>query len=81
MYLTVNCSRNSEMVLKLVGQVFDQNSQNVVWINNSRTAWPIQALLKFDVILEFSGQFTIRCINYYLFKDINKNIRAIRNVN
>ena len=29
----------------LVGQavfikVMDQNSQNVVWINNSRTAWP-----------------------------------------
>ena len=34
----------------------DQNSQNIVWINNL-------AYLNFDAIFEFLGQFTIRYIS------------------
>ena len=43
----------------------NQNSHNVVSINNLRISY-------FDAILEFLGQFTIRCIRYVIFqKDID----------
>ena len=50
MHLIENYLRNIKM---------DQNNQTVVWINNSRAAWPI---------LEFLGQFTIRCIYFFFPK-------------
>ena len=37
----------------LIGQtVIDQNSQNVVWANNSRTAWPTVILMLFLSFLD-----------------------------
>ena len=45
----------------------DQNSENDVWINNSRTA--SMAYLNFDANFEFLGQFTIRSIDLF-FKEV-----------
>ena len=57
------CTELKNGIEILVGQgVVDQNSQNIVLINNSRTTRPSQLLmLKF----EFLGQFTVRCIYYF----------------
>ena len=46
----------------------DQNSENDVWINISKTTWPS---LNFDTVVEFLGQFTIRCKYYFFQKDIH----------
>ena len=40
----------------------DQTSQNVAWINYSRTS---VSTISFDAICAFLGQFTIRCIQYF----------------
>ena len=61
MHLIVNCPRNSKIALKCE---MDQNSQNIVWINNSRTAWPTYILifvfcLFVCLFFKFLGQFTI----------------------
>ena len=42
----------------------DQNSQNIVLINNSKTAWPTQILMLF---LSFFRQFTIKDAYIYIF--------------
>ena len=54
MHRIVGCPRNSKIALNFlifVGRAFfevmDQNSQNVVWINNSRTAWPTLTFMLF----------------------------------
>ena len=44
-------------VVFLVMLVMDQNSQNVVWINNSRNCLNY---LNFDAIFELLGKFTVR---------------------
>ena len=41
----------------------DQNSQNLVWINNFKNRL---AYLNFDAIFEFLKQFTISCILSFL---------------
>ena len=52
MHLIENCSRNSKKWHLNFSRpsgfyVIDQNSKNVVWINNSRTAWPTLILMLF----------------------------------
>ena len=45
----------------------DQNSQNDVWINKSRTAWPTSILMLF---FEFFEQFTIYMMHIFIFKKV-----------
>ena len=49
-------------------RVIDQNVQNIVLLNNSRTALPTKVLMPF---LSFSNKFASECLNYFQYSADN----------